>query len=416
MADPKRSIQDIIPPARSKPIRAAHHAEEEVHEHPKLPLKPKRERRSSGMLGLLGVAFGVLIIVGIAFGVVSTVFHRAEVAITPYAFSVTAADTYEAARDGENLTFAEISFEETGTKSVPSTGSTHVEERASGKITIYNEYSTQSQRLITNTRFESENGLIYRVKSPVTVPGYTTSDGKKVPGSIEVTVYADEPGESYNAAPTSFTIPGLKGSPQFDSMYARNSESLVGGFIGEQAVVDQDVRDNAVLELKSELDRTVRAGLVGRVSDGQLMAPESVTVDFVEEPDRATDSGAEVSVRAVAKAPVFDEAQVAGLIAADGGVVFDTPLRINNLHEVALQVQDDEENSAKNLAISGNVQLIAVFDTDQFIRDISGKDQGSIGAILARYPGIQDINLSVYPFWRRTLPEDPARFSVRVDE
>lgn len=415
----RRSIQDIIPPARSKPIRNSSGKVKEESEETmtsKLPPRPKREKRSGGIMTLLGIALVVVVIVGGAFGIVSTVFHRADVTITPHAFSVTIAETYEAAPNGELLSYTIFRHEETATKDVQSTGSEFVEDRAQGTLTIYNAYSTNPQRLITNTRFESPEGLIYRVRNPVTVPGYTTSGGEVVPGSTSVTVYADEAGQKYNIAPANFTIPGLKGTDQFDDMYAKSDSAMSGGFVGEKAVVDQSVRDAAVSDLKTELSDRVKNDLAEKLGDGQIYNESLVEVEFIEQPDRATDSGAQVAVKAIATVPVFSESQVAELLASEGGIVFSNPLRIQNSQDVSLEIQQSETEGNLELTVSGTAELVAVFDQDQFIREIAGKDQGSVGAVLTGYPGIKDLSLSVYPFWRNTLPKDVDKFTVQVDE
>ena len=364
------------------------------------------------MVGMFGIALAVILVVGAAFGVVSTVFHRATVTLTPYAFPVTVAQTFTVGSDTGQLPYTTLSFDTTLSKDVASTGSTYAEDHAQGTITIYNEYSTQSQRLITNTRFETDGGLIFRIKNPVTVPGYTTKDGKKVAGSISVTVYADEAGDSYNIGAASFTIPGLAGSPQFDTMYARSTEAMSGGFVGNRAVVDQSVKDAAVNDLKTELDRTVRAGLTDKLSDDQFIVQDTMKVEFVDQPDQATDSGAKVSVKAIASAPVFSNEALAAQIASTGGVVFDSPLMISNRDALTVEAQQSSEGVVTGLVVSGDAILVAVVDTDAFLREIAGKDQGSVGGILVRYPGIKDLNLSVYPFWRQTLPSDTKRFTV----
>jgi len=70
----KRSIQDIIPPARSKPIRERQREESAAAEQPtsskKLPMRAKRPRSSTGLVGMFGIALAVILIVGAAFGVV----------------------------------------------------------------------------------------------------------------------------------------------------------------------------------------------------------------------------------------------------------------------------------------------------------------------------------------------------------
>ena len=415
----KRSIQDIIPPARSKPIRESKiniNTEEKETMNSKLPPRPKRERRSGSMITLLGIALVVILVVGGAFGVVSTVFHRVDITIVPHAFSVTLAESYGASPDGEFLSYSNVTYEETATSDVASTDSEFVEDRAQGQITVYNEYSKTTQRLITNTRFESPEGLIYRVKSPVNVPGYTTSGGEVVPGKVNITVYADEPGEDYNIVASSFSIPGLKGSDQYEEMYAKSVEAMIGGFVGEKAIVDKTVRDAAVSDLKTNLSQKVKNGLKNRLSDSQIYNENLVEVNFVEQPDRATESGAQVAVKAIASGPVFNQNQVAKLIASEGGIIFENPLEIVNIGEISLEITESEDDESLTLNISGTAELQAIFDQEQFVREISGKDQESVGAVLTGYPGIKDLSLSVYPFWRRTLPTKIESFTIKVDE
>jgi hypothetical protein len=424
MSQHRRSIQDIIPPARSKPIRERPSGNSDVPDRPekKLPLKPRRVQKQTGMVGLLGIAFAVIIFVGGAFGFVSTVFHRAEITITPYVFLVPVADTFSATQ-GENtegISYQMLQYQETATRVVPSTSTETVENRAQGTITVYNEYSTQPQRLVTNTRFESEDGRIYRIENPITVPGYTVVSGTKTPGSITVTVYADEPGEEYNGGATTFTIPGLAGSPQFTSMYARTTDGISGGFIGERPVVDTRTREDAVLIMKNELEEKIRRELLTRVAPHSFFDESLITVRFIEQPDRAQNDGAEVSLQGIAEMPVFSESEIAQYLAQQGRVSFDAPLLIQNRDALTVEFSQEEEDDTRfKVLVSGEAQLRAFVDTDVLVRDFverSGEGVGGVGSILTRYPGIQDLQLSIYPFWRQTLPKNGARYTIKVDE
>lgn len=422
----KRSIQDIIPPARSRPIRPTAGSSNEPqktapsNQPPKTPKPPRspKIRRGGGnnMFGLIGIALAVVVIVGVAFGVVSTMFHRADVSITLKKFTVSIAETFEASPDGVLLSFAERTISETRTKEVPRSGSEFVEERASGKIVIFNEHSTSNQRLITNTRFEAPNGNIYRVKSPVVVPGYIQSGSSIVPGEIEVTVYADEPGESYNIGIVDFTIPGLKGTSQFDNMYARASGPIEGGFVGEKAVVSPEVKDAAVAELKSELDREIRDSIERSLGDDEMFFPETVEIFYIEEPDRTSNDGAVVAVTAEAIVPVFTESKLARVIAQEGGVSYENALTIENVDSLAINTATSETEGNLSLTISGEAQLVGAYDQERLIQDLAGKDRRNVGVVLSGYPAISDMKISVYPFWRGILPEDPARFTLEIVE
>lgn len=420
----KRSIQDIIPPARSKPIRPTSQSPERTAPREqssrmpptKKPPRPPKIRKGNGgsIFGFIGIALVIVIIIVVAFGVVSTVFHRATISISLKSFPVVVAETFEASEEGLLLSFNERTISESATKTVARSGSEFVEERASGTITVFNEYSKSSQRLITNTRFESPNGLIFKVKNPIVIPGYTTSGSDIIPGKVDVVVYADEPGENYNIGIVDFTIPGLKGSSQFDSMYARSVEPFSGGFVGEKAVVSPELRDAAIQELKVELDRKVRSSVEESLGDDEIFFPDTISVTFIEQPDRTTEGGASITVTAEARAPIFTESKLASVIAQEGGVTYDNALTIENVSELAIQTGVSETEGNILLTISGEAQLVGAYDQKRLLQDLAGKDRRNVGVVLSGYPAIADMKISVYPFWRGVLPEDTNRLSIQI--
>ena len=97
--------------------------------------------------------------------------------------------------------------------SVPTTGEEAVEVKASGKIMVYNNFSSEPQRLIIRTRFETKEGLIYRIPESIVVPGKTVKNGVETPGSKEIGVFADEPGDKYNIKRQILISPDLKMTP-----------------------------------------------------------------------------------------------------------------------------------------------------------------------------------------------------------
>ncbi len=423
----KRSIQDIIPPARSQPLRKmppesnAVHQEEVTEEKTAFPTSKNNRKKNNNprpggtIFGLITIALVIVIFIISAFVIVSTLFHRADVSITLNEFDVTVAQAFNASPDGVLLSFTEVTTEETQSTTVPRSGTQFVEDRASGTITILNEFSSAKQRLITNTRFETEEGLIFRVKTPVVVPGFTIESGKKIPGRLDVTVYADEPGDQYNIQASEFTIPGLRGSPQFSDMYARSDGAFFGGFVGEKAVVDEATKDAAVAQLKRELEGSVVEKMRSGLSDSELLFEDNVTVTFRELGETINEDGALVSVVAIATAPVFLEEQLAKVIAIEGGVSFENPLRIGNLDEIAILTKDIDEEGIIEVTISGEARLVGAYNQESLIEDLSGKNRQNVGVVLSGYPAIKDMRISVYPFWRGQVPEKTDRITVTVE-
>jgi len=133
---------------------------------------------------------------------------------------------YKEAEEGE-LEYSLITHTTEASDTITATGRETVEEKASGRIIVYNNHSSATQRLIKNTRFESPEGLIFRINESVEIPGMTKStDGEIVPGVISAEVFADGTGEQYNIDASQFTIPGLKGTDQYEDMYAESTANI----------------------------------------------------------------------------------------------------------------------------------------------------------------------------------------------
>lgn len=365
-------------------------------------MMPRRPSEGGGSRLLITVIVGVLVIVAIGFALISTVFHRATITVIPQSFMVPVDASFEAAPNGVLLSFATTTVTDTEQKTVAKTGSEKAEVAASGTITITNSGSG-TQRLITNTRFEAVDGRIYRIKAPITIPA-----GR----SVNVTVYADQVGEKYNLTDGDFTVPGLKGSPQFDTIRAHTSSAIAGGFVGERAVVARSVRDAAIVELKGAADRAVREKLAQSLTEGQVILPNTVNITFTEGTDTATADGAVVAIEAVATAPVFTVSQLASIIAKDGGVIFDGPLTVGNLPDLTLSVSPSKTLGHLTVSVSGTALLVGLYDPEKLVTDLAGKDRRSIGTVLSTYPSIKDLRIAVYPFWRGTLPKDTHKLSL----
>ncbi|MFC1625390.1 hypothetical protein ACFL1O_00750 [Patescibacteria group bacterium] len=173
--------------------------------------------------------------------------------------------------DSADLSFETIELQFAQKKSTKATGIKNVSTKASGQIVIYNTYSSQSQVLITTTRFETPDGKIYRINERVVVPGN---------GSVEATVYADKPGEEYNIDFADFTIPGFKDGPRYEKFYARSKTPMTGGFEGEMSVVS----DEDSVNLKKELENNIRTELMTKANlqkpEGFLLYPDAIEITF----------------------------------------------------------------------------------------------------------------------------------------
>jgi hypothetical protein len=315
------------------------------------------------------------------------------------------------------LPYQKVNVTDSATKSVPATGTEHVENHASGTITVLNAYSTSVQRLITNTRFQTVDGLVFRTHTPIEIPGYTMKAGVKVPGSVDVTVYADEAGDKYNVDLSDFTVPGLKGTKQYDLITARSKTPMAGGFIGEQAVVDPTLRSQTEDALKADLDRSLRTKLAQAAIAGTVVFPDTVSVTYTDDPDAIDGKNAVIKVNGQALAPAFNENALAHALAGTTTSAYSGPLSIEKPDSLSAHINDSgavASGGALILTVSGQVKLVATVNDTELAKDLAGKPKSDIGSVLTKYPGISNIDVKVYPFWLSTLPGDPARVHITL--
>ncbi|MGC8776088.1 MAG: hypothetical protein ACP5QN_02140, partial [Minisyncoccia bacterium] len=153
---------------------------------------------------------GLILIFGFAFWKISLFFSSAEINLkfkkTPFDFNNVVLGSKNSSNLDINKKIIPVELfinKQNLTEPFKATGQKNVSEKAQGEITIYNAYSSEPQVLVATTRFEAPNGLIYRLKDRIIVPGAQIKDGKIIPSSITALVEADQPGEKYNTGPIS---------------------------------------------------------------------------------------------------------------------------------------------------------------------------------------------------------------------
>lgn len=413
-----RSIQDIVPPARSKPIRPPPPSTPTVqppsppHEYHQ-PMNT--EPRSS--LPFIWIAAGAIVVVGVVVGLMSTVFHTAQVQVTLMEWKSDISGSYTAG--GENLlSYTPVKVQSQATRSVPATGLVDATDRASGVIVVSNLYSAKPQRLITNTRFETADGKVYRIHAPITIPGYTTRNSQKVAGTIEATVYADQPGDTYNKDSATFKLPGLKGSTQYDLITATLKGALSGGFVGKRATVEKSVRDQAVAEMKAELDRTLREKILASQPPASLILQDSITIRYVEQPDVGADGNATLTIDGTALAPSFPSDVFARELGGRAKVTSDAPLAIQNSNDIQFahgETTQLESGGPISFTLTGVGHLRSVFSERGFAEDLAGKTRDEVVSVQTAYSALSGpAKITVRPFWLSSLPKNPERITVTV--
>lgn len=378
-------------------------------------------RASRGSRSVGWWVLAVLLLVAASVISLPIVFSDTTLQITPVITKASFEDAvFTAVPQGSDethtlLTYDVLEWTSSESTTLEPTGREHVDEKASGTITVYNNYTTSPQRLIKNTRFETTDGKVYRVRESIIVPGKTAT----APGSLDVTVYADEAGEGYNLSEGSFTLPGLKTIPDmYTDIYAKVKTPISGGFSGERAVVSEDAKVAAAEELKSKLQETMQSEIAARLPDDTRYFEDGVTVTYADPVEREVDGKVEVSETASARVLVFNKTAFAGTIAAgvmgnpsSGNASIKEPEQLT----VRLEANSDAEApAAVRLIINGDADFIWLFDHDALTHDLMGKNRDALRTILAGYPTIKSAEAIIRPFWRSTFPDNAHDFTIKM--
>jgi hypothetical protein len=224
------------------------------------PARKTRERNGEKRRpNVFIISASVILIIAVIGYFASSFYTKATFTITPKIIPVNINGDYVVrhAPSADTLSYELISVTDTQTLSVPASNIPQSSTKAKGKITIYNTFSSQPQRLIAGTRLASSKGYIYKTQSSVIIPGQIVTNGKSTPGKISVLVTADQPGQIYNisknSSDTRLKIVAYKGSPKYDTIYADVTADISGGADSDKKIVDSKTLASSTAILQGKL-------------------------------------------------------------------------------------------------------------------------------------------------------------------
>ena len=383
----------------------------DMREYPEAAGVPPRKSVLAGwwiwaLAGVCVVVLGVLLLVAL---------RSTTVTVTPRSQAVTFDESsrftaYPAATVASGmLSYTVQTVDLADSEVVESRGTVHSEDKASGTITVYNDYQTTSFKLVKNTRFQSESGLIFRAPADIVIPGKKGA----TPGQVSVTVIADQPGEKYNVAAGKFTLPGLKSSAAiYPNIYAKSTAAMTGGFVGDKPGVAPAAMEAAVSAVRTRLESKARGSVAAAA--GTVVFPDLVQITYKDEPATPeAGGGVRIHESAHVVTPVFPADALAQTVYADanGASITFTPGS-----GFAARMTDASSTPGVDLlqfTLAGSAQLVWNIDSAALQQALAGKDQSAFQAIVTQFPGVQEAHARIEPFWKSTFPVDPA--AVKID-
>jgi hypothetical protein len=418
----KNILQDVIPPKkrsiRDVPISSSHKKKKSDTEIENSTNTFNNKDKKPRKIKWLYIFIVFLIIFLVAF---STVFSNAKINITPKQEKVEIGVLMKAVKDQDSIDgvpFKVLSIETDGYKTISSFEEKDIDKKASGEITIFNNYTTSPFRLVATTRFETSEGLVYRTPKSLSVPGKTTEGGKTVPGSITIKVYADVPGEDYNIGLKDFTIPGLKGSDSFNSVYARSKTAMTGGFSGVMKIVGDSDLENMRAEIYSELEEELKNKVYSQVPEDYILYSDGIFVSFNSQENIDLGDSVQVIERGILDAVLFNKQDLSDYIANNLVSSLDEgKVSVINLEDLNFNIKNKQnisllEDKDFDFDLDGFAQFVWMFDENKMKNDFVGQNKNNINSILANYIGIKEVEVIISPFWKTRFPKNVDRIKI----
>ncbi|MES3031626.1 MAG: hypothetical protein V4699_00075 [Patescibacteria group bacterium] len=420
---PKNLFQDMVKvkrtnrPSRPKPVL--------LERGEIAPERPPQVEQSAGK-----TKYALWIVAGISilflFFALSYLFMSARVTINPKTQNTVLNENLSASKDSNNdgLSFNLVVIGGEESKILQANGEQDVSKRATGKVMIYNAFSSAPQLLSIDTRLEGSNGKIYKTEKKLVVPGMKGT----TPGSIEVGIYASVAGAEYNSAPLDFKIFGFKGTPKYSKFYARSKGDITGGFVGKAPVVSPADLAIATNDLKTALQAKLLQKAIDQIPDGFILFKDAIflnTGNSNNEPDIAStynnDNTMTLTLKGTLDGILLNEQKLTNKIVTDKVDKYDgSDVYIPNIRALTFSLSNKDSVSfgdVKNISfnLSGPATIVWRVDEGQLIADLLGKTKKDFNQILSQYPNINSADLVVSPFWVRSLSEKSKDIKVIVN-
>lgn len=356
-------------------------------------------------------------------------FYDAVVVVTPKSvdMSLLGQEFLTGGNASSTIPLHLMTLSEEESADLAATGEEKVSTKSSGKIIIYNDFSTKNQRLVKNTRFQTPDGKIYRIAESIDVPGQKTVDGKTVPGSLEVTVYADVPGDEYNIDLSDFTIPGFKGSPRYEKFYARSKTPMSGGFVGIRKVVSGDDIQKARETLTGALKEKLLSKAIAQKPKDTVLYKEGVFYSFTDSTDNGVPGSDGKTVKFTLKGDItalfFDAAELSAAIIGRSVPPADISagelVLVTNAEELTFSLKSTstavpKEGDVVSFSLSGNAHAVWQIDTSLLLGKLAGAKKAEYKNAFIGFSGVEKANAEIHPFWKTRFPSDISKIRINI--
>jgi hypothetical protein len=375
--------------------------------------RPVKKKTSFGTLAF--IASIVLLVGGVS--LYTYVFDSATITIVPKYKDISEIDRLLTfSKDGTDpsaIPFVIGSTSLSKTKTLKVSETRKVEAKAAGVIIVYNNFDGNAQKLIKNTRFESSKGKIYRINQSIEVPGKKGGE----PGSIEVTVYADNSGPDYNLDSGIFSVPGFKGSPREGAFYAKTKDAIIGGASGSKSLVALSDLNAAKDSLAVELAKEIQIDIKKIKKDGYVSLYSAVDITYTDNEAEVLRGDTEVyQVTAKGSVILASAPKLAEAIAKTLGDYDNQPVRLTYIDALNYtRKQTDriaEGSSTIPILVEGKPRVVWESNIETLKEMVAGKKRDDFKPLMKTISSIESAEISFSPLWLSRFPSDKDKLVV----
>ncbi len=288
--------------------------------------------------------------------------------------------------------------------------------KAAGTIRIFNA-GTTAQTLVKGTRFESKAGVIYRTQKEISIPARTGSGSSAKPGSVDATIISDTAGEQgvllIKDLKGDFTVPGLKGTPRYTSIYGRQTTDFTlpfktGGF--DEVSLRKSLIETAKRSMLTDMQKSV--------PEGYVLYDALVTSSNSSEEGEATGDSIKLSENITVTAVLIRGTDLAAaLLPVEKTAIKGGALVIEGLENLTVDLKNTSTyspNEGTPILVSAKGSLYAHKPTTEasIQQALAGKSLRQTQGIINSFQSIEHVSYRISPFWAWQYPSDPSRITV----
>ncbi len=308
-----------------------------------------------------------------------------------------------------------LDFEDT----YEATGSDESATKAEGVITVCNEHPSEKPlQLVKDTRFLSSEGeLTYKAAGAFTIPAKTGNN----PGCVEVSVIAEEAGESYNITSGTFSVPGLiKYSDWYKTVWAelKNGQKIEGGSRSMQRVITEKDIDKAKDLFEEKYLKIAKESLKKNLDEvGTYIYLDE---GFKQEFDKFIILGSKgdkvdsfkIQATITTKVLIFRKSDIDKFIEKKLLLSEENRAFVPNSVFKEFAKDESEENT---LILKVSAKTYPKISEILILNDIKGQEIEDCKSILKSFPEIKSVDIAASLFWKNRLPKNKENINIEID-